>query len=805
METLWQDIRYGLRMLSKSPFFTGLAALTLALGIGANAAIFSTVNGLLFTGLPYPEADRVIQIWDANKERGWTGASISFQNFRDWRERNRTFEDMALYSGAAHNLTGAGEPVRIRSVIASTNLFSVLKRTPALGRAFVEKEDEPGASPVVILSHGLWQRSFAGDKNILGKTIALDGEPHTVVGVMPADFYFPGAQTEAWMPHRLDPAKWPRGSRSFAAVGRLKARVTLEQARAEMTNLAAQLAQEFPDENKGWSVNLITRFDEMFDEDLQVIMAMLYVSVGFVLLIACANVANLLLARAATREREIAIRMALGGGRVRLLRQMLTESVLLAVLGGIGGVVVAYWSIRGILVIAPPDMPNAAHITLSPTVLFYTAAISLLTGLIFGIAPALQATRPNLQEALKEAGRTGSGGSRHSALKTLVVTEVALALVLLICGGLMVRSFVAQVKTEPGFDTKNLLTMRVSLPPLKYDTPAKQAAFYREAVERLAALPGVEAAAAVQTLPLDGSNSWRGVDIEGHPVTDPGQRISVGYLIVTPDYFRAMKIPLLHGRAFTEQDAENAPRGIIVNETMARQYWPEQPNAVGRRVRFTTNDKEPWMTVIGVVRDVRHQNLARPPRPELYVTHAQFPTRAMTLVVRTKTEPLALASAAREAITAVDRDQPIYALRTMEQVITDRVAGEKATAQVMGILSLLALALAAVGIYGVIAYTVSERTQEIGIRMALGAQQGDILRLVLRQGMALVGIGVALGLGGAFGLMRLLQSILVGVTPTDPLTYSTNAVFLLIVALLASYFPARRAMRVSPIEALRYE
>ena len=805
MDRFWQDIRYGIRMLGRNPLFTGVAVLTLALGIGVNAAIFSSVNGLLLTPLPYPDSDRVIQIWDTNKERGWTDVSISFQNYLDWQKRARSFEDIALYGGAAHNLTGAGEPVRIRSVFVSANVFSVLKRAPAMGRAFALKEDEPGASAVVVLSDGLWKRSFAADPQIVGKTVELDGEPFTVIGVMPVDFYFPGHLTDAWVPHRIDPAKMPRGNRSYGGVARLKPGVTLEQARAEMNNIAAQLAVEYPDENKGWGVNLLTRYEAIFDTEFRTIMAMFYVSVGLVLLIACANVANLLLARAATREREIAIRMALGGGRVRLLRQLLTESVLLSVLGGIGGVFVAFWTIKGLLLIAPKDLLNVDQITLNPTVLLYTAVISLMTGLIFGIAPALQSTRPNLQEALKEAGRTGTGGSRHRALKTLVVCEVALALVLLICSGLMVRSFLGQVKTNPGFDTRNLLTMRVSLPALKYDTPAKQAEFYRDVLERMAAVPGAEAGAAVQTLPLDGSNSWRGVDIEGHPVTDPGQRISVGYLIVTPDYFRAMKIPLQAGRAFTAQDAANAPRVAIVNEMMARQYWPEDKSPVGRRIRFGTNEKEPWMTVVGMVRDVRHQNVARPPRPELYVPLEQQPTRAMTLVVRTQREPLSMVAAAREAIWSVDRNQPLYAVRSMEQVVADRVSGEKATAQVMGFLSALALLLAAVGIYGVIAYTVSERTQEIGIRLALGAQPSDILRLVLRQGFVLVAIGVVLGLGVAFGTMRLLASILVGVAPTDPLTYSANAAFLLLVALLASYIPARRATRVSPVRALRYE
>jgi len=803
MGTFWQDVRYGIRMLAKSPGFTAVAALTLALGIGANAAIFSLVHGLLFTGLPYREPDRLIQIWDTKPERGWNHVSISYVNFRDWEARNRTFESMALYDGAAFNLTGTDEPVRLVGALATANLFSVLGRTPALGRAFLPEEDRPGASPVAVLSHGLWQRRFAADPRILGRTITLDGEARTVVGVMPDDFYFPSEGTELWVPQRLDPAKASRGSRSYAAIGRLKPGVTLEQARADMAGITAQLAEEYPDDNKGWGVALSTRYEEMFGEDVRVIMIMLLLSVAFVLLIACANVANLLLARAASREREMAVRMALGGGRIRLLRQLLTESVLLAALGGIGGVFVAYWGIRGLLLIAPPDVPHLSRIQLDPTVLAYTAVIALFTGVIFGLAPALHGTRLRLQEVLKE-GRGSSGGARHRALKSLVVSEVALALVLLIGGGLMARSFVEQVKVKPGFRTDNLLTMRVSLPPLKYETPPRQASFFRDALGRIAALPGVRAAAAVQTLPLGGSNSWRGVDIEGRPVADPGDRISIGYLIVTPDYFRAMDTPLLHGRFFTAQDAENSPRVAIVNETAARQYWPQDRSPVGRRIRFSS-EEEPWMTVVGVVRDVRHQSLSRPPRAELYLPHEQEPTRAMTLVAWTASDPLGLAPAVREAVWAVDRDQPVYSVMSMQQVLDERVDGQKATAQVMGTLSLLALVLASVGIYGVVAYMVSERTHEIGIRMALGARQRDVFRLVLRQGMRLVGIGLVIGLAAAVGVMRLLASILFGVTPTDPLTYASVTVFLLGVAAAASYLPARRAMRVDPMIALRYE
>jgi putative ABC transport system permease protein len=524
----------------------------------------------------------------------------------------------------------------------------------------------------------------------------------------------------------------------------------------------------------------------------------------FVLLIACANVANLLLARAATREREIAVRMALGGRRVRIIRQLLTESVLLALLGGIGGVVVAHWGLRALLTIAPADDPFVSRIQMDNMALVYLLGVCVVTGVIFGLAPALQVTRTNLQEALKEGGRAGRGRSRHALLKSLVVSEVALALVLLVCGGLMVRSFVELLRVRPGFDTKNVLTFRVTLPEASYEDPAQRIRFFEGVLTRLRALPGVEGAAATHSLPMGGAD-WAGIEIGGRPLDPGSEPIGVGLVVVTPDYFRVMGIPLLLGHAFAEQDAEGAPRVVMVNETMARRYWPEEANPIGKHILFAGEaGRRPW-TIVGVAGDVRHERVRNLPRPEIFVPHAQFSEPSMTFVLRTAVEPLSLARAAREVVQATDTSLAVYSLWTMEQVVANRTAGPRAGAQVMGTLALLALVLSTVGIYGVVGYSVAERRHEIGIRMALGAQPGQIFRLVLRQGMMLVGLGLVIGLGGAIAAMRLLASLFYSVTPDDPFTYGAITVFLLGVAVLASYLPARRAMRVDPIVALRYE
>ena len=806
METLWQDLRYGARMLARNPGFTAVAVLTLALGIGANASIFSVVNGILLGPLPYPEADRLVQLYAAKPSKGWDDFAVSHPDFLDWSEQNESFEGMAIYRGRSLSLTGEGEPERLRGLAASANLFSVLGRSPAQGRAFRAEEDRPGADRVAVLSHGLWERRFGSDPDLLGRTLILDGVAHTVVGIMPADFFFPSPRTELWVPLALAPAKQNRGSHSYEAIGRLKPGVTLQTGRAELNTIAQRLEQEYPDSNTGWGVAANSRYDEIFDDDLQLTLSMLFLAVGFVLLIVCANVANLLLARAATREKEIAVRVALGARRFRLIRQFLTESVLLALLGGLGGLVVAMWGVDALKAIAPDDVPRIDQISLDGTVLLYTLGVSLLTGLIFGLAPAIQTTKPDLHEALKEGGRTSGGGSRHRLLKTLVVSEVALAVMLIVVGGLMIRSFLLMQRTDPGFDVENLLTLRINLLEAKYPEERQRASFYQQVLERIETLPGVESASAVNTIPLGGSNSWTSITIEGRVPADPKEKLFVGYLVITPHYSRSMGIPLLQGRGFNRRDAADAPEVVLINQTMARRFWPEEELVLGRRFKGGDADSEsPWLTVMGVVADVKHQNLAQPPRPEMYLPHAQTPSGGMTVVVRAAGDPAGYASSVRGKIWEVDPNLPVFAVRSLAEVVDMRTAGTRATAQVMGVLAGVALMLAAVGIYGVISYSVSQRTHEIGIRMALGASPRDIFKLVVRQGVILVGSGLLLGLVGALALARVMSSVLFGVTSTDVTTYASTVLVLVGAALLACYVPARRATRVEPLVALRYE
>ena len=805
MQSLLQDMSYGLRMLRKSPGFTAVAVLTLALGIGVNAAMFSVVNGLMFAALPFPSHERLVQLWEANAPRNLTQVSVAYGNFVTWKERSRSFDDMVLYSTDAYNLAGDGDPQRLLGVTAGANLFTLLEREPALGRAFAAGDDAPGGDPIVVLSHGLWQRHYGSDLRVVGRTVRLNDKVHTIVGVMPEDFFFPRESVDVWIPGLPHDQRESRNARGFNATGRLKPGVSIQQASTELNGIARQLSEQFVETNKDWGVQVRAVRDELMPTETGLILTILYLAVVAVLLIACANVASLLLARAASRQREIAVRIALGGSRARVLRQLLTESIVLAALGGAAGVVVAHWGLRALQALAPPQVPLVQDIEVSSTILLYLAAVSLLTGIIFGLAPAVQATRPQVQSVLKEGGR-GAGGGRHRLLKSLVVAEVALSLVLLVCGGLLVRSFVERISVDPGFDTRNLLTFRVSLtgPRYKEDTAALE--FHRRVLDGLAAQPGVEHVGAVQTIPLGGSNSFIDVTIEGAPPRAPGDRNLVGYMVVTPDYFRAMRIPLRAGRFFTDQDTAGAPGVAIVNEEFVRMNWPTEPNPVGRQFRRGGPDSTaPWLMVAGVVANVQHRNLGTPPRPEMFLPMEQEVHRSVVFIARTASDAASLGPAVRSVVQAADRDIPIAQLRTMDDLIANRMAGQRATAEVMGGVAGLALILAAVGIYGMVAYTVSQRTHEIGVRMALGAHPANIFRMVLRQGLLLVSIGLLLGLGGAFGASRALGTLLFGITPNDPWTYAAVVLLLLGVAAAACLIPARRATRVNPVIALRYE
>ena len=807
MRTLWTDVRYAARLLGKHPGFTAIAVTTLALGIGVNTAIFSIVKGLLYAEYPYPAQHELINLREENPPRGWRGVSVAFGNYVQWKEQSESFAGMAAHDGASFSLTGQGEPQRIFGRFGTANLFNLLGRQAALGQTFRLGDDEPGADKVVVLSHGLWQRHFGGAEDIIDRTISLNEEPYTVIGVMPSDFFFPEPDTELWVPFEITgELREARDGHSYAAIGRLAPGVTLDKANAEMQAVSQRLAQEYPDTNTGWTVRLTHLREALVGGDGYLILTMIYLAVGFVLMIACANVANLLLARAATREKEIAVRMALGARRSRLVRQLLTESSLLALIGGAAGTLVAYASFTYIVRLIPEGDSAQAFIKLDGAAFLYTFALALVTGLLFGVAPALHATRSHIHDSLKLGGRTAADSSRHRLLKSLVVAEVALAVVLLAGGGLMVRSYRHVIEADPGFETANLLTLRVTLPPARYSEEGQKAGFIDEAIQELQRIPGVRSAGAVQSLPLGGSNSWNSILIEGMPDPEPGEEISVGYLVTAGGYFRTLGTRIQQGRRFSSQDTGDSLPAIIVNQTFAQKYWTGENNYVGKRIKIGDADSDnPWRTVVGVVSDVQHQNVRRPPRPEVYLPNAQKGRQTMTLVARTEGDPLQHAPAARQAVWSVDAKVPVYRVNSVRGVIERRESGDRAAAEIMGGVALLALVLAAVGIYGVIAFTVSERTHEFGIRMALGADARAILRMVLRQGLMLVGFGLAVGMLGAFGAMQLLQSIIFGIAKADPVTYVGVPVLLLAVALLACYLTARRATRVDPMVALRYE
>lgn len=805
MDGLLNDLRFGVRSLLKSPGFAVMVVVTLALGIGANASIFSVVNGLLLSALPYEDPEGVIQVWASNEARGWDQASVSAGDFYDWREQNTVFDEMTLYDNASFNLAAGGEPERVAGVLTTSNLFRLLGREPDQGRVFQLAEESEGATSVVVVSHGLWRRRFAEDRDFIGKDIILDGVARTVIGIMPADFMFPRETTDVWVPSDFAEAREERGSHSFAAVARLAEGATLEQARVEMNLIAERLEKDYPDSNTGWRVSLITFWEELFDRETLVVFNILMLAVGFVLLIACANVANLLLARGLTREKEVSIRVALGAHRRQLFRQLMSENLIIALIGGAFGVLVTYVGMNALLAVAPADAPRLEHVRLDSNVLLYTLGITLVTAFVFGLVPALRASRPDIHRGLKESGQRSSGGTRHRLLRGLVACEVALALVLLVLGLLMIRSFQQMQKVDPGFDTDNVLTLRISLPEAAYPEDSQRSSFYREALTRVRALPGVAKAGAVHSLPLGNSNSWRGITIEGQPVDDPSQRYTVGFLAVTDGYQEALGVAVMQGRGFRAEDLVGDERPLLINQKMAARYWPES-SALGQRLKFgDPDDDEPWFTIVGVVADIRHSGLDDPPRPELYMPYQEASYTGMALVIRTSGEPGALVPSVREAIWSVDPALPLYSIRTMDQLIAEDTDGPRIMAQILGVLAIGALVLASVGVYGVISFAVSQRQFEIGIRQTMGAQQRDVFALVIQHGLGPVLIGVVAGLVVALGVTRMTTSLLFGVSPTDPVTYVTITVILLLVALMASVAPARRATRMDPLAVLRAE
>ena len=808
---LWQDLRYGLRMLGKNPGFTVVAVIALALGIGANSAIFSVVNTVLLRPLPYRDPDRLVMVWEDSTKAGYPRDTPAAANYIDWRDQNQVFEGMAAIAEQNFNLTGTGEPERIEGRLVSANLFALLGVEPQVGRAFLPEEDQPGRNRVVIMSHGLWQRRFGADANITGKPLTLNGESYTVVGVMPSHFQFPSREDQLWVPIAFTPQQAAnRGRHYLEVIARLKPGVTLEGAQAEMSAIAVRLQQQYPNENTDVGAT-VTPLHEQVVGDIKPALLVLLGAVGFVLLIACANVANLLLARAAVRQKEISIRVALGASRLRLIRQFLTESLLLAVLGGGVGLLLSLWGVSLLKNFIPENISQVEAITIDSRVLLFTLFVSLLTGLIFGLAPATQASSLNLNETLKEGGRDSAAGSRGNRIRSLlVIIEVAVSLILLIGAGLLINSFLRLRDVDPGFRADNLLTMQVVLPTFKYPDHERRTAFYDELLRRIETLPGVKSAAVTTNLPLYQQGNSIGISVEGIPDPAPGQgrRPTVATRVVSPRYFETMGIQLLQGRGFAAQDTADAPAAALINETMARRFWPEQ-DPTGKRLTsgsLTSTDPDDWITIVGVVKDVRQFELVADPRPQMYLSYAQAGFFAPSdLVVSTAVEPLSLAATVRRTVWEVDRDQPVSKIRTMEEIVSQSVARQRFSMLLLGIFAALALVLAAVGIYGVMSYSVAQRTREFGIRMALGAQRSDVLKLAVGQGLKLVLIGIGIGLAAAFVLTRVMSSLLFGVSATDPATFMIISLVLIGVAVAASFIPARRATKIDPMVALRYE
>ena len=815
METLWQDLRYGLRMLARNPGFTAVAVLTLALGIGANTAIFTVLNAVVLRSLPYRAPDRLAVIWVDFGEHGQSLPLVSPQDFRDYPQMSQLFEDFAAASGRTANLTGVGDPEQVDLARVTPNFLPLLGVEPALGRGFLPGEDAMNGPAIVILSHGLWERRFGGDPEVIGQTIQLNGTANQVVGVMPPDFKLllpPEAfllkDPDLWVPLQ-DPYNTPRNQTYFTVFGRLKAGVTFEQAQAEMNSIAARLREEhLIHENSDIRIRAVPLQRDIV-KNVRPALLILFGAVGLVLLIACGNVANLLLARATAREGEIAIRVALGAGRSRIVRQILTESALLSLAGGVVGLLLALWGLDLLISLQPAHLPRLENIRIDGSALGFTVAACLLTVLLFGLAPAIQISRPRLNMILKEGGRSQVAGGRQAVRRGLIVSEVALSLVLLIGVGLLMRSFLSLQNVRPGFDPENVLTFRLSLPRVRYPSPEERANFYHQLEERFRALPGVRSVGAVSKLPLTGT-----VPLSPYAYNDETEQnwesVTADWKSVTPSFFETMGSRLQAGRLFDQRDTADSRLVIIIDEMLARKAWPNE-NPIGKQLMLPVFGQfgmtREWIDVIGVVEHVRNHDLSKDVREQVYVPHRQraLRGRGMDMVVRAAGDPTALANLLRQEVHAMDKDLPVHNLRPLTDYVSDAMAQARFTLILIGIFGAIALLLTSVGLYGVISYTVSQRTHEIGIRMALGAQPRDIFKLVVGQGMKLTLIGVAVGLAASFALTRFLESLLFGVSATDPATFAGVSVLLAAVALLACYIPARRATKVDPLVALRYE
>jgi putative ABC transport system permease protein len=799
MSSLLADLRYGIRILRKNPGFAAVSILTLALGIGANTAIFSVVNGVLLRPLPYPDSERLLQIWETRRQE-WDDGSVSPANFRDWRRQTRTLDEMGLYTYDSFVLTGTGEAQRLVGSKVSAGFFEVLKIRPQLGRALSEQDDRPGADGAVVISHAFWQRQLGGDAGVLGRRMALDGKTFSIVGVMPESFRFPGSYTQMWVPLAIDYDRENRGNHYAAGIARMKAGASLEQAQSEMDAIAGQLASAYPDTNREMVAKLVPLKREITGSVRPALMVLLG-AVGFVLLIACANVANLMLARGAGRRREIAVRQALGARGGRLARQFLTESLLLSVLGGIGGILLAWWGVDLLLGILGRSLPRAEEVGVDGSVLAFTSLLLAATGVALGLVQAFQASRTSVNEALKESGRSQGSGPRHHLLRgTLAVSQMALALLLLTGAGLLIRTFFALRDVRPGFATERVLSLRIDVPRQRYPDAGKQIGYVHALLERISAVPGVRSVAATNEVPFSHSRTRSSFEIDGR-LAPPGQGPSADRRNVTPGYFRTMGIPLLRGRDFDSREKDGSPPVAMVNQTFARRFFPGE-EALGKRLLLFNTARE----IVGVVGDVRHMSLSETLEPEIYVPLFQQPSDLLALAIDSAlAPPERLIPAVKEALREADPAQPGYSFASMRARIEESVEPQRANGILLGTFAGVALLLAAVGLYGVTAHGVAQRTHEFGVRMALGAGRSDVIRLVLGQAFRLVGMGVALGAAAAYGLTRVISGLLFGVKASDPLTFAGVALLLFGVALLAGWLPARRAARVDPVTALRCE
>ncbi len=822
MNVLAQDLRYALRTFAKNPGFALAAILSLAIGIGANTSIFSVANALLLHPLPYKDADRLAILWNRSPGLNITEDWFSTAQYFDIKNGHSGFEQVAIAIGGNYNLTGAGDPERVGTIRVSSNLLPMLGVRAAQGRLFVPDEDLPGRPATALLSYGMWARHYGSDPHILGKSITVNGLPYQVVGILPQTFSLPrevlptlgGAeQGEIFLPLPLAPAAaGNRTQEDYNIMGKLKAGVSLSQAQAEMDTITARLRHDYPEAyppNGGLTFSIVPLADQVVG-DVRRSLFILLGSVGFVLLIACANVANLQLSRAVSRQGEIGVRMALGASRSRIVRQLLTENILLALCGGALGILICFASIHWIHILGTRSIPRLQEIGIDGRVLFFTFLISVFSGLLFGLVPALRVSRLDLYSTLKDASRGSAGASAmwgrgNNLRRLLVISELALSVVLLIGAGLLIRSFARLQNVPPGFNPGNVLTFELTMTGQKYSNSVAILNTYRQLWDSLERLPGVTASGGITSLPLSNAPAWTPITIEGR-VPPPGEKfINADARIVSGHYFQSMEIPLRRGRFFNESDDGKGQQVIIIDERLAREFWPNE-DPIGKRIHLVDmKSSEPWLSIVGVVGRVKHESLDSDPRIAFYVPQSQYATRGMTVVLRSRSDPSSLTAAAKGELRALDPDLPMFSVRTMAQRIDDSLARRRFSMLMLGVFAALALALAAIGIYGVMSYLVTQGTREIGIRIALGATPQHILALVVRQGMTLALSGVAIGLAGAFLLTRLMRSLLFGVNATDPLTFAAISALLTLVALLASYIPAQRASQVDPMISLRCE